>query len=288
MRQIPGKIEDESWDFLIVLDACRFDYFAQTYGNYLRGNLSKRLSLGSNTPDWFANSFTRKHPDTVYVSANPFINGLSDSKLGAAQLFHKVIDVWDICWSEELGAVHPQEVNRVVKGAIEKFPSFRFVVHYLQPHAPYISEQFRKRGFLKPKMDGQRSNPNLFMLGESGYLSRRLCHYADSLGAGLTRAGILDCEWALRDMLHLPPAGPMDVTRRIYGREGLRMAYQENLRIVLQYVSELCGYLAGKTSAKKIVITSDHGERLGEGGQYSHKAGSNDPLLREVPWLEVQ
>jgi len=38
----------------------------------------------------------------------------------------------------------------------------------------------------------------------------------------------------------------------------------------------------------KTIITSDHGEFLGEHGYYGHEARkSEDPVLRVVPWLEM-
>ena len=38
---------------------------------------------------------------------------------------------------------------------------------------------------------------------------------------------------------------------------------------------------------KKIIITSDHGERLGEKGNYGH-GGKKEKVLLEVPWLEYK
>jgi len=37
----------------------------------------------------------------------------------------------------------------------------------------------------------------------------------------------------------------------------------------------------------RVVITSDHGERLGEWGSYNHRAGSSSRYLRQVPWLVI-
>lgn len=68
--------------------------------------------------------------------------------------------------------------------------------------------------------------------------------------------------------------------------ELLREAYKENLRIVLPHVSELLEILPGKT-----IITSDHGELLGERvypipyREYSHPKRMYVPELIEVPWL---
>ena len=76
---------------------------------------------------------------------------------------------------------------------------------------------------------------------------------------------------------------PMDAVRRKYGVNGLRKAYAVNLELVLEQVVELVKYLSGK-----IVITSDHGELLGERRCFTHTPGSNSRYLLEVPWLEIE
>ena len=78
----------------------------------------------------------------------------------------------------------------------------------------------------------------------------------------------------------------MDAIRRKYGVNGLRKAYRENLRIVLEHVAELCDELLRHKPSARIVIASDHGELLGENGKYSH--GIKDPYTLEVPWLRVK
>lgn len=37
----------------------------------------------------------------------------------------------------------------------------------------------------------------------------------------------------------------------------------------------------------KKVITADHGEAFGEGGNYGHPEKSIHPVLVEVPWFEA-
>ena len=87
----------------------------------------------------------------------------------------------------------------------------------------------------------------------------------------------------------------MDAVKRKYGKSGLREAYRENLRIVLDYVAKL--YM--RFSEKKIIITADHGELLGEEGAYEHPNGPIDKIfnnlfskrkkiLQEIPWLKVE
>jgi len=75
----------------------------------------------------------------------------------------------------------------------------------------------------------------------------------------------------------------MDVVRRRYGKKMLPKAYKANLECVLEQVAVLLKHLTGK-----IIITSDHGEFLGEGGRYAHPYGSVHPTLVEVPWLAIE
>jgi hypothetical protein len=63
----------------------------------------------------------------------------------------------------------------------------------------------------------------------------------------------------------------------------LLRAYQENLTRVLEEINEILPELDGKT-----VITSDHGNLLGEGGHYGHPPGSNHKPLRKVPIHSVE
>lgn len=90
--------------------------------------------------------------------------------------------------------------------------------------------------------------------------------------------------WRVGELLKLPASTSTAVIRRKYGDARLRKAYTENLKIVLKYVSDLVEELPGDN----IVVTADHGERLGENNHYSHASGVDDPLLLEVPWFKVE
>jgi hypothetical protein len=75
----------------------------------------------------------------------------------------------------------------------------------------------------------------------------------------------------------------MTATERGYvSLEKLEKLYKENLELVLCEVEGLVDTLDGKT-----VITADHGEHLGEGGEFAHPKGKYNRTLREVPWLEL-
>jgi len=86
---------------------------------------------------------------------------------------------------------------------------------------------------------------------------------------------------------------PPDTVRRALKRQGIDRgrvwrAYYCNMLIALMGVKELLNYVR-KVGLKydKVVVTSDHGEMLGEYGLYLHQE-YNLPQLTIVPWLEAE
>lgn len=132
------RLIEERWDYLIVLDACRYDFFKK-YNN-IEGKLEKRLSRGSCTPEWLKENFNDFHNDIVYISANPYISTFEFHGFKGYEHFFKVEPVWDYGWSEETGTVHPQKVIEATLRIKEQFPNKKMIIHFLQPHAPYIGE----------------------------------------------------------------------------------------------------------------------------------------------------
>jgi hypothetical protein len=100
---------DEEWDHLIVLDGCRYDYFSRLHCVHMEGKLERALSVGSNTEEWRDNSFPDRYGDVVYVST--------------------------------------RAVNRAAREALMQYPCERLIIHYLQPHCPYIDLQPQDTGF---------------------------------------------------------------------------------------------------------------------------------------------
>lgn len=285
---------EEDWDYLIILDACRYDYFSRLYREYFVGRLEKAISPASFTVEWCKKSFPKLYDDVVYLSANPYVNSkIEIGGFNAKNRFFKVIDVWDWGWNEKLGTVHPEQVNKAVLNSKDNYPDKRFIIHYLQPHEPYLGYKRFTGGFPRPQLRGGKLNgPQGFqeqsekydkminkILEEGLYLLHEL---AWALTKGNGPFGGYP-SWKIREILNLPPDCPMDSVRRKVGKSGLRQAYAENLRLVLRYAANLVQNLSGE-----VMITADHGERLGERGRYSHHAGLSDPLLLLVPWFKVE
>jgi len=274
------KSEGENWDYLIILDACRYDYFARSYEHYLVGDLSKRISPGSSTRDWFLANFRGYHSDVVYISGNPWINGrLPVRGVDARQRFSKIVDVWYLGWDDALGTVPPEAINKASIEAAEAFPDKRLIIHYLQPHSPYLGKEFRGCGFPEPDIARGRVL--------RGYKTAQTSLRA-TLSSLLVYAKVLRNPYKFGEVVGAPPVSPLDAVLRTFGTEGLRRAYQENLVIALAHASRLCKYFLATYPTRRIVISADHGEQLGEKGLYGHSLHSNEPALREVPWFRVR
>jgi hypothetical protein len=129
------------WDRLVILDACRFDTFQDMAGD-LEGALHQVESKASATAQFLRANFTdRDATDTVYVTANPQLyrieNGIYDVDPINVE-FHEQIEVWQDQWDDDHRTVLPDVVTDAALEAAERFPNKRIIVHYLQPHAPYI------------------------------------------------------------------------------------------------------------------------------------------------------
>ena len=133
------RVMDEDWDTLILLDACRYDMFAEQVP--FDGKLDSRISLGSTSEEFLRQNFSDgTYHDTVYVNANAYL-----PKLGLDQdkTFHAVIDLLED-WDDELETAHPKTVTQTALDAHQRFPNKRLIVHYMQPHIPFIGEYGQK------------------------------------------------------------------------------------------------------------------------------------------------
>lgn len=135
-RRVNGKsnfkVIDENWYFLIILDACRFDYFRNV--NNILGKLSKINSIVTNTQSQLRRNFTDEYPNIINISANPHITPRNTEYTFDGSIFHSVESIWLNNWNKKYQTILPQDV---VKKAIEvhkKKPGKRKIVHFLQPH----------------------------------------------------------------------------------------------------------------------------------------------------------
>lgn len=266
---------DKDWNNLVILDACRYDYFKEVYSDYLGGTLEKVISPAFETTQWLTETFGRKkHKDIVYISANPYVNsyGVEADRFDARGKFYKTIDVWNWGWDEELKTVHPKTVTRAARRARALYPGKRLVVHYMQPHYPFITLG-PVRGLIVPN---ERSS-------ETGKMVSAIRRRISILIQRHLGPRVFYLFGELGRSMGLAHSHPVEVIAQKYGNNTLQRAYRENLEIALEQVSKLVEALPGKT-----VISADHGYLLGENGEYAQESLKSPHLLFEVPWFEVR
>lgn len=136
------NIYDESWDLLVVLDACRPDLLASVMsgdGYEFLSDAGIRYSPGSSSQQWLAANFASRYESemrsTAYVTGNPFSNDLLD-----ADDFDTLAEVWRYEWDADVGTIPPRPItDRAIDVARSTNPD-RLVVHYMQPHFPALAD----------------------------------------------------------------------------------------------------------------------------------------------------
>lgn len=281
---------ESDWDYCLVLDACRYDVFRDVYDEYLDGTLEKRQSVGSSTPEWASKTFTGDH-DIAYFSGNPFINDLGiplnelkwgascDYEWTASDHITDIFDVWQTHWDDDLGTVPPAGIEaafREESAAVAR--ADRTVLHYMQPHAPYLS--YGSGGKLKQiqkgiKAQGEAADED----GTDAQDDGTLAALSDTIRPKI-ESRLEDSEMAQKAglWLELDPKELLSNGTRVAALE----LYEENLRIALESIADLVDDLDGD-----VVVTADHGEAFGEEGVWEHHIETHIPPLVEVPWLDV-
>lgn len=222
------EVTEEDWDTLILLDACRYDIYQAL--SPFDGEIQTRESRGSNSHQFVRGNFMgKKLHDLVVVSGNQWYLQLEE-ELDCE--FHAYYDVE----RDAADGLVPSAsaMNSAVRRAREAHPNKRLLIHYMQPHHPFVTNDVG----------------NLKLRTTSLYEAVR--------------------------------QHDLDVAE-------LRSAYRDNLEYVLEYVKPLVEDLDGKT-----IISSDHGELLGERLKpvpvrwFGHPGGIYSDLLVTVPWHVVK
>jgi len=282
----PVDIAEHPWDILVILDACRYDVFKEVYQKYIPGGtLKKAYSPATHTPEYLYRCYHDKHlNDTIYVSSNAYCNNLNvpvnaskEYQFNPTPHFKRVIDVWYDGWNENLGTIHPEEVNKHAIASLDLHPHNRHIIHYMQPHTPYITlgEQTTTDGTgirHKPKMAAAQH-----ICSEDRALLFRLATLANRFMSDETM-------WRLGNLVGMLPDGGYGSLWLRYGTRGMQAWYASEVELVLGYVRRLLA----RYPSHHVLITADHGERLGENGDWLHsKVKRRDEPILAVPWLEV-
>ncbi len=250
MREQLIALREEDWDVLIVLDACRADTFAETcaVAEVVR-------AAGPCTPAWIrAAGPLLQERGAVYFSANPVVDrevrkcGL-DLPAGR-QAGIEMVPVWQSQWgrftAHQIPSVHPLSVNGVVAAHVQMG---RLEGRPLVVH------------YVQP---------------HSPYIGAVPLAFARWGGAGAPAGG------EFGEACHKLRRPGRAVKRGEITWEQLRAAYRANLELVWHAARLLASQLA----PRRVIVTSDHGELLGEDGKFGHECGyTGYEELWRVPWL---
>lgn len=143
---------DNSKSILLVLDACRYDSFLDNVYvlEGLRLRVSKVLSSGSRTKDWMLNTFTEPI-DAVYVTANSWASLL----FRGSNIFKAVDDVSARFWDGKFNTVRAENVNLAALKYLVRGED-KIIVHYLQPHPPFVTETWLRDSESPPHLTGTK------------------------------------------------------------------------------------------------------------------------------------
>lgn len=134
------NVMDRDWDNLVILDACRADYFEEQHNFENRSH--RVISPGMMSWEFMQETFQNEEfHDTIYVTSNPFATRLSEDT------FFKTLYLIDD-WDDEIGTIHPEDIIKAAMEVHDKYPNKRLVLHFMQPHRPYLgptAEEIRNR-----------------------------------------------------------------------------------------------------------------------------------------------
>lgn len=144
------------WDLLIILDGCRVDALRAVSDEFsFIDTVDSMRSVGSQSKEWLAKTFTPENRDeiehTAYVTANVFTDEVfgdseNDRRTNPAnwttvapESFEAFVELWHDEWDEELDIVPPRPVTDAAISIGRQIEPDRLVVHYMQPHEPFIA-----------------------------------------------------------------------------------------------------------------------------------------------------
>jgi len=245
------------------------------------GNLQVAISPASWSYGWLDAIFPNYYGNIIFVSGDRIIRSegidpekirdiskrISTKRYDASKHFKKIIDAWkygtddgnDGIWHGEVeGTTHPKYVCLEAEKAIKEYPDDKVIVKFWQVHDPYYL--YAKETLNLKIKPFKYSNLRKFLYEIFSY----------------------ETVWTVLHKLNRPPESWHMYIWTKYGRQGIINGYVHDLKLVLGNIKKVID----NHPDKKIVITGDHGERLGEHGRYSH-GGKRTKVIKEVPWFET-
>ena len=163
-RPLGTNVYERNWDLLLVLDACRVDALEEVAPEYDFIEVVDSIwSVGSASHEWICKTFTNDYRDaisgTALVTSNPFFPQTFEDRTFPPKAYSIPImwPDWDVVEKSAFGKflhVHrhdheeyfpeapPQVMTDYAIDTARNGTYDRMIVHYLQPHTPYISAAY--------------------------------------------------------------------------------------------------------------------------------------------------
>ena len=137
------NIAEREWDNLVILDACRYDVFSNVVddADYI-------YSVGSHSREFIRKTFQKdRFEDVVYITGNPHFEdrrfkNLTDKQLD--EVFYEVYKTFETDWDDDHRCMMPKPIKRDSISANKLFPDRRKIIHFMQPHNPFIGAYLDK------------------------------------------------------------------------------------------------------------------------------------------------
>lgn len=162
------NVLSKEWDLLIVLDACRVDAMKAVKSEYnFITDVSSIWSVGSSSHEWYAKTFDRQYADrlseTALISGNPNAESfLRHSEMPPRYTTPFAAPDWDAVRGDELAYVEYLSRHQRPYQSTSVAPSYvtdraivaarrgyeNVMVHYFQPHRPYMYNMVTNGGEL--------------------------------------------------------------------------------------------------------------------------------------------
>ena len=136
-------IFEEDWDNLIILDACRYDLFKKKVDVSKYDEFTGKISRGSNSYEFvLGNFFDKELTDTAYLTGNGHIMWMKNELENELNI-HSV-EMFDLSEKGQKYGTHmPEDVRKKSEELLEDYEDKRIVIHFMQPHFPFLDEEER-------------------------------------------------------------------------------------------------------------------------------------------------
>ena len=151
----------DDWDILIILDACRYDLFLQAIdGHSVESEINSTdyiYSCASTSKEFMNKCYSTSPNDLLseihLITANGWENECVDTSK-----FFAIEEIWRHHHDDSIGNTPPQPVTDAAIKAQRNSAANRFIIHYLQPHAPFVHCAGKYNSMNKTHGEGNSQN----------------------------------------------------------------------------------------------------------------------------------